>query len=172
MQDQATVRPLGPDDVETWRTIRLEALRLAPEAFGQTYEYAAAQPIEHFSSGVGRPDPIFCAFRGCEAVGTAGFYVMGGAKMSHRGQLWGMYVTPAARGRGIGQALIRAVIAHARPRVEQVHLHVVTTNDTAYRLYRRMGFQPYGIEPRALRYNGRYYDETMMVLDLRPAAAD
>lgn len=160
------IRPLGPDDVETWRAIRLAALRNAPEAFGQTYEHAAAQPLEHFASGLARPDPIFCAFDGGEAVGTAGFFVMGGSKMSHRGQLWGMYVAPPQRGRGVGRALIEAVIDQARPRVEQIHLHVVTTNACAYRLYRRMGFKPYGIEPRALHHDGRYYDETMMVLEL------
>jgi ribosomal protein S18 acetylase RimI-like enzyme len=47
--------------------------------------------------------------------------------------------------------------------VEQIHLHVVTTNTAAYNLYRSMGFVAYGIEPRALRYEGRDYDTAMMV---------
>ncbi len=170
MQDLGLViRPLGRDDVEAWRTIRLEALAQAPEAFGDSYEVAVARPIEQFRQTVTGPFPPFGAFSGGALVGTVGFYVMSGPKMAHRGQLWGMYVAPAARGQGIGRALIEAVIAHARSRVEQIHLHVVTTNEAAYQLYRRMGFQPYGIEPRALRHDGRYYDETMMVLHLRPA---
>lgn len=166
-----TIRPLGQEDAEAWRTIRLEALANAPEAFGDSYEAAASRPIEQFRQTVIGPFPPFGAFSGEALVGTVGFYVMGGPKMSHRGQLWGMYVAPAVRGRGVGRALIEAVIAHAKPRVEQIHLHVVTTNEGAYRLYRRMGFQPYGIEPRALRHDGRYYDETMMVLDLAVARA-
>ena len=83
--------------------------------------------------------------------------------MSHRGVLWGMYVSPTHRGQGIGRKLIGAVIDHARGRVEQIHLHVVTTNAPAYDLYRSMGFVTYGVEPRALRYAGRDYDEAMMV---------
>ena len=47
--------------------------------------------------------------------------------------------------------------------MEQMHLHVVTTNTAAYDLYRSMGFVAYGIEPRALRHAGRDYDEAMMV---------
>lgn len=169
MQDLGLlVRPLGREDVDAWRAIRLEALVDAPEAFGDSYEAAAARPIEQFRETVTGPFPPFGAFSGGALVGAAGFYVMRGPKMAHRGQLWGMYVAPAMRGRGVGRALIEAVVAHARSRVEQIHLHVVTTNEAAYQLYRRMGFQPYGIEPRALLHDGRYYDETMMVLGLRP----
>ena len=164
--DQVTIRRLGPDDVEAWRAIRLEALKGSPEAFGQSYEHADAQPNEHFLRGVSGPHRIFAAFAGGTAVGTAGFYVMDGPKVAHRGMLWGMYVAPSHRGTGFARRLIETVITHATPLVEQIHLHVVTTNPTAYSLYRRMGFVAYGIEPRALRYQGRDYDETLMVRTL------
>ena len=64
---------------------------------------------------------------------------------------------------GLARRLIETVIQYAEAQVEQIHLHVVTVNATAYSLYRKMGFVPYGIEPRALRYDGRDYDETLMV---------
>ena len=52
-----------------------------------------------------------------------------------------MYVTPAARGRGIGQRLVNAVVAHARADgAHRVRLHVVETNTAAERLYARCGF--------------------------------
>ena len=164
--DQANsiaIRRLGPADAAIWRAIRLEALKAAPEAFGQSYEHAAAQPIEHFQRGVSGTHPIFAAFAGASAVGTAGFYVMDGPKVAHRGMLWGMYVAPSHRGTGLARRLIETVIQYAEAQVEQIHLHVVTVNATAYSLYRKMGFVPYGIEPRALRYDGRDYDETLMV---------
>lgn len=165
-----TIRRLGPPDVEAWRAIRLEALKSAPEAFGQSYEHASEQPIEHFLRGVSGMHPIFAAFAGDTAVGTAGFYVMDGPKVGHRGMLWGMYVAPGHRGTGLARRLIATVIAHAEPLVEQIHLHVVTVNPRAYSLYRSMGFVSYGIEPRALRYQGRDYDETLMVRILDSAA--
>jgi GNAT superfamily N-acetyltransferase len=52
-----------------------------------------------------------------------------------------MYVTPAARGRGIGEQLVNAVVAHARADgAHRVRLHVVETNTGAERLYARCGF--------------------------------
>ena len=163
MAQAVTIRRLGPADAEAWRAIRLEALKAAPEAFGQSFEHASVQPIEHFERGVSGAHPIFAAFAGDSAVGTAGFYVMDGPKVAHRGMLWGVYVAPEHRGTGFARRLIETVIKHAETQVEQIHLHVVTVNATAYSLYRSMGFVPYGIEPRALRYNGRDYDETLMV---------
>ena len=157
------IKRLGPTDAGAWRDIRLAALKDAPEAFGQTFEHTSTQPFEHFSQAVSGANPIFAAGGVDRLVGTAGFYVMGGPKQSHRGQLWGMFVAPEYRNTGIGKALIEAVIGYARDLVEQVHLTVVAENAGAYRLYRQMGFQVYGVEPRALSYNGRFYDEVLMV---------
>ena len=42
-------------------------------------------------------------------------------------------------------------------------LTVVSENEAARRLYRTLGFIEYGLERRALKQNGRYYDEVLMV---------
>ncbi len=97
---------------------------------------------------------------------------MDGLKVSHVGELWGMFVAPGHRKSGIGQALINAVIAHARGRVDQVHLTVVAENAGACRLYRRIGFQACGVEPRALRYDGRDFDEILMVRTIDATGRD
>ena len=44
-----------------------------------------------------------------------------------------------------------------------VQLTVVSENEAARRLYRAMGFVEYGYEKRALKQDGRYYDEVLMV---------
>ena len=44
----------------------------------------------------------------------AGFYALEGPKTRHKGVLWGMYVKPAARGRGLAKALTERVMAQAR----------------------------------------------------------
>ncbi|MBV8839823.1 MAG: GNAT family N-acetyltransferase [Alphaproteobacteria bacterium] len=167
---QISIRQFGPDEAAAWRTIRLEALANEPVAFGQSLADGEKQTIEDYRKTVSGPFPPFAAFEGAAPIGTAGFYVMDGAKRAHRGMLWGMYVSPSHRGRGIGRKLIGAVIEHARGRVEQIHLHAVTTNTAACELYRGMGFVAYGVEPRALRYAGRDYDETLMVLMIHPPA--
>jgi len=106
----------------------LEALANAPVAFGEALEDAERQTIDDYRKTVSGPFPPFATFDGVTAIGTAGFYILGGPKMSHQGVLWGMYVSPTHRGQGVGRKLIGSIIDHARGRVEQIHLHVVTTN--------------------------------------------
>ena len=53
----------------------------------------------------------------------------------------GIFVAPAAQGRGVGTALLRALIAEARARgYRQVRLRVIDTNTRARALYRAEGF--------------------------------
>ena len=81
--------------------------------------------------------------------------------------LWGVYVRAAARGRGLGRLLVGQVIEHARGRVEQLHATVVTTAEAARHLYRHLGFQTYGLEPRGLKVGDQYFDQELMVKLLR-----
>jgi RimJ/RimL family protein N-acetyltransferase len=59
------------------------------------------------------------------------------------------------------------VLAHGRQHVELIQLGVATDNVAARQLYVSMGFEPYGIESRALQVDGRYVDEVLMVKMLR-----
>ncbi len=90
-------------------------------------------------------------------------------KMRHRAIVWGMFVTPAARGKGVGAALLRAAVDHARawPGVLQVQLAVTEAAVHAQRMYVRAGFREWGVEPRALQWEGRHVDEHHMVLASR-----
>ena len=160
------IRPLGPEDVAAFRDIRLEALRLSPEAFGSTYERESAQPLEFFAGRLAS-STIFGGFEGDTLLGIAGFKQEEGLKERHKAMLVGMYVRPAARGTGLGRRLVEAVLDHARGRVEQVILAVVADNEAAQRLYAGAGFVEYGLQPEALKQDGRYYDERLMVAMLR-----
>ena len=110
--------------------------------------------------------PVFGAFRDGEIVGMAGFLGREGVKDVHKGYLWGMYVQPGARNAGVGRKLAEAVIDYARQHVEVLQLDVVSENKAARRLYASLGFVEYGIERRALKQHGRYYDEILMAIDL------
>ena len=152
---------LGPSDAALYREIRLEALKRNPEAFGSTFESENAQPLSWFEAVVVRAD-IFGAFLDGALVGIAGYAAQEGAKQAHKALLWGMYVRAAGRNLGLGERLVAAVLDHARGRVEMVQLTVVSDNAAARRLYSSMGFVEYGYEKRALKQDGRYYDEVLM----------
>jgi ribosomal protein S18 acetylase RimI-like enzyme len=74
-----------------------------------------------------------------------------------------MYVRSAVRGTGLGERLIEAVVEHAASRVEQLQLGVASGNSAALRLYIKTGFSEYGREMKALKQDGRYIDEILMV---------
>ncbi len=160
------VRALGPADIEIFRDLRLEALQLSPAAFGSSYAVEAARPRDIFAQRLAG-STVFGGFSGDALLGMAGFMQEEGLKERHKAMLWGMYVRPAARGAGLGRRLVDAVLAHARGRVEQVTLAVVTENEAAYRLYKAAGFVEYGLQPESLKQDGRYYDEHLMVALLR-----
>jgi ribosomal protein S18 acetylase RimI-like enzyme len=156
------IRRLEIADSALYRDIRLEALRQNPEAFGSTFELESEKPPSWFETTLGRTE-IFGAFLEGTLAGMAGFITQESSKRAHKGVLWGMYVRPAARNSGLGRRLVESVLLHARERVEAIQLTVVSENEAARRLYRTLGFIEYGLEKRALKQNGRYYDEVLMV---------
>lgn len=141
----------------------MSGLAESPEAFGSDFATESASPVEAFAKTL---DSLYVAgaFDADRLVAVTGFRRHDRERTRHRGDIWGVYVAPEARGKGIGRRLLEHVLAHARDRVQQVHLSVTTTNGPAVALYEHLGFERYGTEPRALKVNGRYLDEHLMVL--------
>lgn len=158
------VRRLGVDDAALYRDIRLDGLRHNPEAFGSTFDRESAEPLSWFEDRV-ENHPVFGAFRGDALVGIAGLMFHQG-KRAHIAMVWGMYVRPDARNHGIAGRLVETLLDHARARVEVVQLAVIVENIAARRVYERAGFVSYGVEKKALKQDGGYFDEVLMAVDL------
>jgi ribosomal protein S18 acetylase RimI-like enzyme len=158
------IRLLEQDDCLIFKTLRLEALLQHPEAFGSSFEEESAMSDAEFLDGFKKSD-IFGAFVDNQLVGCAGFFVQSPLKMRHRGVLFSMYIKPDFRKNGIGDALVKAIISHAKNRVTQLHTTVVTTNQVALNLYEKNGFKIYGTEPRSLKIGDEFYDEYLLVLE-------
>lgn len=168
-------RALTPDDAEAFLAIRREALAGEPLAFLSSPEDDVAATIEAARDRLGRaPDAaVFGAFASglvglVGLVGIVGVYREQKMKAAHRAHVWGMYVRPEHRGRGLGAALLQAAVDHARdlPGVMQLHLGATAAAPGARRLYERLGFRRWGTEPRYLSHDGRIVDCDQFVLDL------
>jgi RimJ/RimL family protein N-acetyltransferase len=48
--------------------------------------------------------------------------------------------------------------------LEQINLAVVSDNEPAKSRYKGIGFEVYGVEKNALKFNGKYFDKDLMVL--------
>lgn len=130
------------------RALRLRALADAPLAFGSTLAREEAFPDgvwdERATRGAAGEDQVtYVALDDGRWVGLA--TGLAEAPDGSRPVLVGMFVEPAARGRGIGGALVEAVVGWARGRgAAHLCLWVVSTNHPAVALYERCGFRPTG----------------------------
>jgi len=163
------VRLLGLPDAETYIALRREALAAEPLAFSAHPDEDRVQDPAFLRARLAAPadNALFGAFA-AGLVGALGIYRDPGRKAAHKAHVWGMYVRPAARRRGAGDALLAAALAHARGMagVRQVHLGVSETAEDALRLYRRHGFTVWGTEPAAIQHAGRAVAEHHMLLAL------
>jgi GNAT superfamily N-acetyltransferase len=94
-------------------------------------------------------------------------------KFAHRARVWGVFVVPELRGRGLGRAVLEAVIAQARDwgGVDFLDLSVSANSPEARRLYESVGFAVWGREPEVTEHAGQRYDELHMTLRLPGRAA-
>lgn len=157
------IKLLDQKNWQEWKEIRLDALHHVPDAFASSFEEESLWSDEKFKLALDQ-NTIFGAFINNQLIGCAGFYQLNLLKTRHRGVIWGMYIKPEYRKKGIGEKLLDAIVKHAKPLVMQLHLTVVTTNEKAIKFYQQYGFKIYGIEPRSLKIGDHFYDEYFMFL--------
>lgn len=135
------IQRLTPGEGPRLRTIRLRALRDAPDAFASTFAEADALPPDAWEQQLVEL-ATFVAVLDQSDVGMAR-----GATLDDElvGFLISVWVAPEARSQGIGEALIDAVVAWARQSgLERLLVDVGDENDAAVALYARKGFAPTG----------------------------
>jgi GNAT superfamily N-acetyltransferase len=144
-----TLYVVGADDWERWRDLRLSALAEAPEAF-----CSSLSDWEHQSERAWR-DRLTNVSTNLIAVLEGEDAGMVSAEASdNEVELIGMWVAPFARGRGVGDELVRAVINWSFPfKTRSVSFDPWWGSDRAATLYLRHGFEfqsDDGTEPERL----------------------
>jgi ribosomal protein S18 acetylase RimI-like enzyme len=166
------IRTLLPAEAAAFWSLRLRALREHPDCFASSPEEEENVPLDVVRARLDSQSPstnlVLGAFVDDKLVGMTGLRRDSFRKAAHKARLWGMYVAPEHQSRGIGRRLLEAAIDAGRKMggVEQLHLEVMVDNGPARSLYRALGFQPYGVEKRALRIGETYVDEELMFLML------
>jgi RimJ/RimL family protein N-acetyltransferase len=135
------VRPVSAGEGDRLRELRLRALREAPDAFSSTPEQE-----ETFGSAdwEERARGVVVAEDGPDWRGMAGWYV--DPDLPAIANLWGVWVDPAARGRGAGRGLVEAVAGAARAAGHRrIELGVTDRAPAAEALYAALGFRRTGV---------------------------
>ena len=171
MTIETTVRVLTTDDAAELFRLRREALLDSPFSFtASPEEESTTSSVENVRATLKRSphSPVFGAFAGPRLVGMLGLYREPRRKAAHKVNLWGTFVTPEWRGKGLAKALLEAAVAYARTLegVTDVQLGVTESAADARRVYERFGFKVWGTEPNAIRVQGRTECEYHMRLTL------
>jgi len=140
------IRRLRTGDSALLRDIRLRALQDAPYAFSSSFEREAGFALGVWEGRVAQSDSgqdgaVFVAVERGQCLGMAGGYFA--AEERETATLWGMWVDPSARRRGLGRELVEAVAAWARGcGANRLRLAVTDCDSSrpAASLYRGLGF--------------------------------
>jgi GNAT superfamily N-acetyltransferase len=166
MPDDDSIRILTPDDALAWRDLRIAMLTHDPQGFhADLAEAHARSEAQWRDSMLAPPDAMFGLFRDGGLAGSAGFVTEKRPKLAHKGWLMAVYVVPGLRGQGWGRKLVRAVIGHARDRVDVL---LTGASVEGAPVYRAEGFETFGVERDAARVDGKSWDEELMAIHFRP----
>ena len=155
------IKILSVDESNDFRTIRLSALEKSPEMFGSTYIAEVEKPLVFFKSCLSS-STVFGAYYKNKIIGLATLTQENGIKFSHKASLSSVFIEPEFQEKGVASILLSAIIEYSEKHVEQILLTVADDNKPAIHLYKKFGFETYGIETQAMKVNGQYTDEILM----------
>jgi RimJ/RimL family protein N-acetyltransferase len=162
------IRPLEPTEAEAYAVLRREMLLDSPWAFSGTPENDIGLDTQRMRDQLaGTNYAVIGAFDDTGKLAAAcGVSARPQRKMAHRVHIWGVYVTPSCRGRGIGKAVVQAALDIARtwPGINSASLSASVRATTAIALYQTLGFVIWGTEPECISLNGTLIDEVHLTL--------
>jgi len=156
------IERLSPCHAGQYRALMLEAYAAHPEAFTSTAAEREKLPFSWWEARLSSdPDAsrlVLGAFSDGQLAGVVGLSFEKREKVRHKATLFGMYVRPQWRSRGVGRQLIESALAQARrrPGIKVVQLTVTETNTPAVALYESCGFVRFGVEPLAVAVGPGY----------------
>jgi putative acetyltransferase len=155
-----TVRNAEPSDAEAiWKCYT------APLVVRNTLQlpYRSLGSVRELLTKGGEGVYILVAVIDGEVVGVIGLHTSSRPRVNHRGEI-GMMVRDDWQGKGVGKALMRAVIDLADKwlNLARIELTVFTDNEPAIALYRKFGFEIEGALRKFAFRDGEFVDAYTM----------
>jgi|SRR5215475_4036850 len=157
---EIAIRKAEPGDAEAvWKCYT------APEVVRNTLQlpYRSLESVRELLTTSGEGDHILVAVIDGEVVGTIGLHTSPRPRIRHRGEI-GMMVRDDWQGKGVGSAMMRAVVDLADKwlNLTRIELTVYTDNEPAIALYRKFGFEIEGTHRKFAFRDGEFVDAYAM----------
>lgn len=164
MNNKICIRKITIDDIDKYKSLRLELLLNEPSSFGSSFEEENTSDNSLWIDRLTKPNiSSFGAFRYNELVGIVLSVMNPRKKIKHIATLNSLYVKPSYRGQGIAEKLIEKAFSFLNEQcVEIINLSVATKNKKAINLYRKFGFEIYAEEKKAIKLDDEYIDLYLM----------
>lgn len=154
------IRKAEPSDAEDiWRCYT------APLVVRNTLQlpYRSLESVRELLTKSGEGDHILVAVVDGKIVGVIGLHTSSRPRVNHRGEI-GMMVRDDWQGKGVGKAMMQAVIDLADKwlNLARIELTVFTDNEAAIALYRKFGFEIEGTLRKFAFRDGGFVDAYAM----------
>lgn len=160
-----TIKEITSHQIKEYKDFLTRGLINEQGSFGVTPEEEASAP---FPTEDAEDSFTLGAYADKDLIGVVSFIrdTRDRVKLRHKGRLIRMFVSDSHRGRGVGKLLVEELLKRVRNihDIEKVTLTVVVSNSAAKSLYQKFGFVSYGVDEHAIKWNGKYSDDDLMVL--------
>lgn len=161
------IQKLNPDSLAEFKKIRLEALELEPQAFGDSYSVLSKKKDNYWKKELSNRKQVwYGAFDNDMIVGIGSIKFVKTLKFDHIAHLSGIYVRKEYRGQGVGKLLFKTRIEEAfkNPYIRKIKLIVNLSQENAIGLYKSFGFRVVGKMEKEFRLGSDYFDAYLMEL--------
>ncbi len=107
------IRKFEEEDWEIFKKIRLKALQSDPGVFGSNYQQEAGMPDDYWHDLIKDQNARFGVFNDGEIIGMTGIAIYRDDPTGKTAILWGSWLKPDFRGKGISDQMYKARIAWA-----------------------------------------------------------
>ncbi len=167
------IRELSPKDAEAFRDIRRAAVMQNEGGFAIALDEWISKSLTEISEILedeftSPNDFILGAFDDSRLVGMIGFFRPARPKLERHGHIWGTFLLPEYRGKGLAGKLLDELIKRAKHMqgIEQIQLTTLNVHNSSVLLYKSRGFRVFATEKAAVKIGEAVYDELYMLLSL------
>lgn len=151
---------------QSYKSLRLRALKEDPQAFGSSYEKEIQHPDEKWQSRLADNELLVFAKMNGLVVGMMGAFQTDSDKISNSATVYGVYVSSEARGKGISGKLIEELLNLLKGNdIATANLTVNKDQQAAVGLYKKYGFWVTG-EEESIMGDGLKHTELLMAKKL------